>query len=42
VVAGRRVSGDLAILKRLARALKAEIGGTRVAATPAGSATSGW
>lgn len=32
VVAGRGVSGDLALLKRLARLLKAEIGGTRVAA----------
>lgn len=32
VVAGRGVSGNLALLKKLARLLKAEIGGTRVAA----------
>lgn len=32
VVAGRGVSGELALLKKLARLLKAEVGGTRVAA----------
>jgi electron transfer flavoprotein alpha subunit len=32
VVAGRGVAGDLALVKKLARLLKAEIGGTRVAA----------